>query len=161
MIDQEIINSQKGIVKEIMSEILRNWSFKDGFVAFSLPAKIFSLKTSIQIIPEVFGNFQFIYKAKNAAKDASLNVQQQRIERLKYIMMLGSSGIFQAIQAKKPFNPYIGETFQCYFADGTEMFIEHINHNPPIDSFYIVNTKLDIKIYGSMKLIGKILVCYK
>lgn len=155
--NQEIINSQKGVVGQIMKDILKNWSFSGGFVSFSLPAKIFSEITQIQIIPNLFSGVEYLYNARNSfnpeEKDLEV-IQSSRMERLQNIISFLVAGMYHAVQAKKPFNPYIGETFQGYFRDGTEIYIEHIRHNPPTDSFYIINKKAGFKIYGSLKLVG-------
>jgi hypothetical protein len=156
--DQNIINSQKGILKDIITEALSKWSFSKGFSDFSLPVKIFSLKTQMEMIPELFGHTQFIKKAIECydanEKDPDTKKKMQ-IERMKWIITFIMAGIHHTVHAKKPFNLYIGETFQARFDDGTEVFIEHTNHYPAIDSFYIVNEKLGFKIYGAMKLLSK------
>lgn len=157
MTDQSIIDSQKGVVKEIMVDILKNWSFKEGFVGFSLPAKIFSSKTQINLVTEAFSTFEYIYAAHNSVDPLETDptiMRNQKIERLKNIMMFAAASMFNLVQTKKPFNPYIGETFQGFYSDGTKIFIEHIQHNPPVDSFYIINEKLDVKLYGSIIFLG-------
>lgn len=156
--DKEIIESQKGVVKKILSDLMKNWSFKDGLVSFSLPAKIFSHFTQMHLIPQLFSNIQYLYDAYNCIKNNNntfSGTSVQFLKRLKILLVYFIKGIYQGCQAKKPYNPYIGETLQAYFGDGTEIFIEHTNHNPPIDSFYIHNKKMNIKIYGSFSLIGK------
>lgn len=155
--NQEIINSQKGVVGQIMKDIFKNWSFTGGFVSFSLPAKIFSDNTQIQIIPNLFSNIEALYDASNALNPLETQIeaiQLGRMNRLKSVITLLVSGMYHAVQARKPFNPYIGETFQGYFNDGTQIFIEHIRHNPPIDSFYIINERAGFKLYGSLALVG-------
>lgn len=155
--DQEIINSQKGILKDIISEALSKFSFTKGFTDFSLPVKIFSLKTQMEMIPEMFGHTQYLHKAIASLKPGVNDPQvckQMRVKRLKWIVNFMMAGIHHTIQTKKPFNLYIGETFQARFDDGTEVYIEHTKHYPAIDSFYIVNEHHGFKIYGAMKLLS-------
>jgi hypothetical protein len=157
--DQNIINSQKGILKDIITEALSKWSFAKGFSDFSLPVKIFSIKTQMEMIPALFGHTQYIKRAIESLDRNETNPQkihQMRVERMKWIICFIMAGIHHTVQAKKPFNLYIGETFQARFDDGTEVYIEHTNHYPAIDSFYIVNERLGFKIYGAMKLLSKI-----
>jgi len=52
---------------------------------------------------------------------------------------------------KKPLNPYLGETLQGCFPEGTEVFIERINHNPPIDAFYCINENSNFKFFGKFE----------
>ena len=56
LVDQEILNSQKGMLKDIIREALSNFSFKHGFSDFSLPAKIFAKKTQMETVPNLFTN---------------------------------------------------------------------------------------------------------
>lgn len=156
--DQEIIESQKGILKLILYDLLKNWSFTNGFVNFSLPSKVFSNYTQMHIIPQLFCNVQYLYDAHNSTKTQKKNLAPKLIhyiKRIEFLLVYFMKGMYQGTQTKKPYNPYIGETLQAYFGDGTEIFIEHTNHNPPIDSFYIINKKLNIKIHGSFSLVGK------
>ena len=158
--DQQIIKSQKGILKDIITEALKNFSFSKGFTDFSLPAKIFSLKTQMEMIPEMFGHVQYLKSAIDCFDPSETNPQvrlKMKIERLKMIVYFMMAGIHHTIQTKKPFNLYIGETFQAHLDDGTQIYIEHTKHYPAIDSFYIVNDIVGFKIYGAIKLLSKIL----
>ena len=159
LVDQEILNSQKGMLKDIIREALSNFSFKYGFSDFSLPAKIFAKKTQMETVPNLFTNTHYIKKAIEAfnPNEPDINLRKQmRIERLKLISTFIISGIYNSIQTNKPFNLYIGETLQAYFDDGTEIYVEHTNHYPAIDSFYIVNDKIGFKLYGAIKLLSRI-----
>ena len=40
------------------------------------------------------------------------------------------------VTMQKPFNPILGETFQC-FIKGIPMYYEQISHHPPISSYFI------------------------
>ena len=151
--DQDIINSQKGVLKEIMSQAIKSWSFRSGFTGFSLPVKIFLPMSQIEIIPNIFGNIHYLYDAFNALKpdekEPSL-ARTQRLERFKYIISFIYSGFYHSANECKMFNPLLGETFQGFFDDGTEIYIEHIHHSPPMDSFYINNPRLGFKVYGTL-----------
>ena len=37
----------------------------------------------------------------------------------------------------KPFNPILGETFQCLLGDETTVYIEHTVHSPPTSNFLL------------------------
>ena len=63
--------------------------------------------------------------------------------------------------AKKPFNPVLGESFECYFAKGTEneihYFSEQVSHHPPISVLTAVHTPSKVTLtcgfYPKAKLI--------
>ena len=49
---------------------------------------------------------------------------------------------------EKPFNPILGETFQCW-VDGCPIYIEQISHHPPIASILMIGR--GYKIYGKVE----------
>lgn len=40
------------------------------------------------------------------------------------------------LNVTKPFNPILGETFQCYIG-GIPIYLEQVSHHPPITALYI------------------------
>lgn len=48
----------------------------------------------------------------------------------------------------KPFNPILGETLQCHFDDGTEIYCEHTSHHPPITNFMIHPADRKYELWG-------------
>ncbi len=65
------------------------------------------------------------------------------------------TGVYYGLTIKKPFNPYLGETLQGTYSDGSQLFVEHIRHDPYLDAFYIVNDKLGFKVYGHYQFKSK------
>ena len=59
------------------------------------------------------------------------------VERMKYTICFVVSGLHYGTRQLKPFNPILGETYQGAFQDGTEIFIEHSSHHPPIAHFMV------------------------
>lgn len=151
--DQELLQATKGVIKEIMGQAIKSWSFRSGFTGFSLPVNIFIPTSHIECVTGIFGNVHYLYDAFNALKmdesEPSL-CKSQRLERFKFVISFVFSGFFHVVNELKLFNPLLGETFQGYFEDGTEVYIEHINHSPPMEAFYIRNQRLDFKIYGTL-----------
>lgn len=62
---------------------------------------------------------------------------------------------------KKPYNPVLGETFECYFARGTpeevHFFAEQVGHHPPVSVFTAVHTRTKTSITGSYMLKGRLI----
>jgi len=54
---------------------------------------------------------------------------------------------------KKPYNPVLGETFECVFARGTPdelwYFAEQVSHHPPITCFRALHVESKIEVVGS------------
>lgn len=141
-----------------MSQAIKSWSFRSGFTGFSLPVNIFLPTSQIESVASIFANVHYLYDAFNALKsdekEPSLS-KTQRLERFKFIISFVYSGFYHVLNELKLFNPLLGETFQGYFEDGTEVYIEHINHSPPMEAFYICNKRLNFKIYGTLVSGGK------
>lgn len=151
--DPAILDATKGVVKEIMGQAIKSWSFRSGFKSFSLPVNIFLPMSHIQLVGGLFGNVHYLYDAFNAfnpdEREPALS-KVQRLERLKYVISFVFSGFFHVVHELKLFNPLLGETLQGFFEDGTEVCVEHIHHSPPKEAFYICNRRLGFKLYGTL-----------
>jgi len=49
---------------------------------------------------------------------------------------------------EKPFNPILGETYQCWI-DGCPVYFEQIAHHPPVASYLMIGR--GYKLYGTME----------
>ena len=67
---------------------------------------------------------------------------------MKAVISSTMAGLTTSISQLKGFNPQLGETYQGYFRDGTEIFTEYISHHPPIIRFLIIGKKF--KYYGNL-----------
>ena len=55
---------------------------------------------------------------------------------MKYVAsFIMGSGVLHT-NTRKPFNPILGETFECIIG-GIPFYMEQISHHPPISSFYM------------------------
>ena len=59
--------------------------------------------------------------------------------------MLGFSLVY--LEMAKPFNPILGETYQCWI-NGCPFYAEQISHHPPISSFLMIGR--GFRVYGSI-----------
>jgi hypothetical protein len=48
----------------------------------------------------------------------------------------------------KPFNPILGETSQVKLADGTQIYVEHTSHHPPVSNFLMQPEDDSYQFYG-------------
>ncbi len=145
--DENIIQSQKGILGEVLKKMTMLLLTGQGLVKMSLPVRIFDKCTQLQIIADFFSNLDYIHKATES---------NNKIERLKNIIVFVTSCVYYGINIKKPFNPYIGETLQGFYAEGTEIYVERIQHDPPKDSFFMINNEKKFKISGNLTLAPKL-----
>lgn len=121
--------------------------FKGETIKLSLPVKVFDSISQLEKICQVFSNLQLLDQASLASN---------KMEKLQCVMTLLVTGVYYSVTMKKPFNPYLGETCQGTYADGTKIYIEHIQHDPPLDAFLIVNEEKKIKVHGKLKTHSKL-----
>ena len=63
------------------------------------------------------------------------------IEKLKFSTAFAITKFHLSGAQLKPFNPILGETFQCKIADSM-FYLEQTSHHPPISNFYVNKLKL-------------------
>lgn len=158
LVDQDLIQSQKGLIKEVIKTALKNFSFKEGFASFSLPIRIFKAQSHMDHFAMVFGNLQYIQKAHeciNIEETDSTIINEQRLRRFKNVIAYILGGLIHVSASRKPFNHYLGETLQATFEDGTQLFIERVKHYKPTESFLFVNEDLGFKLHGTIEALGR------
>jgi len=146
--DKEILDKQKGVVKDVSKQILAKTFGGGGVVSISLPVRIFEPRSVLERLIDFFAlSPVFLKKAA---------VEKNHLERLKHVISFAISGLYGSAKQLKPFNPYLGETYQAYFPDGTEIYCEHTSHHPPISNFHFVGFEKSYEIWGSYELQGSI-----
>jgi hypothetical protein len=145
LINAEIIESQSGILGEVIKKAMKAFFTGQGLVGMSLPIKIFEPRSTLQRITD---NFCYITTFLKKANDAT-----DPLERAKYCLTCLISGICMSGSQKKPFNPYLGETLEAEFSDGSKLYMEHTSHHPPISNFYIA-TSYGAKVHGRFEQVA-------
>lgn len=149
-VDQEIVNSQSGIFKEIAKQLAKN-IFKGGSViSLSLPIRVFEEKSMLEKYCDWWVHAPFLLKEAGKIKDP--------LESLKYVICFGLSSLHFSASQLKPFNPLLGETYQGEFEDGTKVYLEHTSHHPCVSNFYIkdIDNLFSISGYFDMQPEGTI-----
>ena len=140
--DEEIVNKQSGIISEIVKQLTMN-IFK-GLTSLSLPIKVFEPKTQLERDIE-WWSFAPIFLTK-AGKETDA------IESLKQVTTFCLAALFLSTEQLKPFNPYLGETYQAIFEDGTQVYLEHTCHTPCISNYYMLDKENNYKFSGFFDL---------
>jgi len=70
------------------------------------------------------------------------------VERIKLVITATLANFYVNCTFLKPLNPVLGETFQGYYCDDTQVFCEQISHHPPVTSYYCVGPRKDYIAYG-------------
>ncbi|EGC37986.1 hypothetical protein DICPUDRAFT_29412, partial [Dictyostelium purpureum] len=92
-----------------------------------LPIALFEARSFLEKVTDTWG-FAPLYLQKACETN-------DPVERLKLIVSFAVSGLHLTTTIAKPFNPLLGETFECDLSDGSTAFIEQISHHPPISSW--------------------------
>lgn len=136
IVDPAVRKKYEGLVANIIFQLLK--------VPFGhhmcLQVKIFEPKALEERFTNVFScaNQHLI-----PASDPSLDTY----ERFKRVITFIMAGLYIPAQQLKPFNPYLGETFQGELPNGAKIYVEQVTHKPLCVRFYMFYEKV-YKIYG-------------
>lgn len=150
--NQEIVDNQSGIFKEVAMQLAKN-IFKGSIISLSLPIRVFEEKTMLEKYCDWWVNAPYILKKAGEEKDA--------IESFKLAICFCLSSLHFSASQLKPFNPLLGETLQMSYEDGTQIYLEHTSHHPCVTNFYIkdvddlytISGYYDMQPEGTMKML--------
>ena len=155
-VDKNIIKKFDGLLSNIIGQLLR--------VPFghhiSIPIKSFEPLT----VHEKYINL-FAFANKFLIPASSPNFD--KYERFKSCISFVFAGLYIPICHLKPFNPFLGETYQGELPNGAKLYIEQVTHSPLVARYYIIYKKIyEISGYWNlsvktMKLGTQIAVCQK
>jgi hypothetical protein len=100
-------------------------------VGVSLPVRIFEPRSTLERMVDWWCTAPLFLKQAGETNDP--------VERMKLVICFCVSGLHYGTRQLKPFNPILGETYQGSFVDGTQIYIEHTSHHPPIATFQLIN----------------------
>ena len=125
IINKKINDKYKGLLSNIIWQLLQ--------VPFGhhvcLQVKIFEPKTLQEKLVSIFGNAnRYLIPAANQCMG--------KLERMKNVISSLFSGLYLICQSLKPFNPYLGETFNGELSNGARFYVEQVSHKPLIARFY-------------------------
>lgn len=144
LVDKEVLDSQRGVIADVIKQATLNLVKGKGLMRVSMPIRLFEPICSYEVIARFTGYMDKLHEAANT---------KPGIERLKHVMAWVCGGFIQAVAVRKPFNNIIGETMNAEYADGTKIYAEHINHDPPIEMMLMVNEDLKMRLYGNIETV--------
>lgn len=160
LVDPKICDKFTGMLSDLIKQILKVVLGHK----ISLNVKLFEPSSLSQTL---LNYFSFIPKFILPASNPKLNP----LDRMKYVISLGISGLYINAKQLKPFNPLISETFQGYFdldnlneENKIEVFSEQISNYPTLTRYYITNN--NFKMYGYFDLsletqsFGNKIICF-
>jgi Oxysterol-binding protein len=140
--NQKILDAQSGIFGEVVSRAMKSIFTGQGLVGMSLPIRIFEPRSTLQRIADGMCYVTTLLRKANDATDP--------LERAKYCLNCLISGMCMSAGQMKPFNPLLGETMEAEYSDGSQLYMEHTSHHPPISNFYVVGA-CGAKMYGRIE----------
>jgi hypothetical protein len=150
--NQEVLKRQEGVFTDMAKQLAKN-IFSSGTISLSLPIRIFEPRSMLERYIDWWSFAPIILKKAGSLDD--------KLEAFKYAISFTLSGLFSSAGQMKPFNPLLGETYQAKFEDGSDIYVEHTSHIPPISN-YLINDKdglyklygyCDISVEGAMKVL--------
>ncbi|KAM9955991.1 hypothetical protein ACTFIW_002203 [Dictyostelium discoideum] len=149
--DLDINNdSCDGEDKKKNSGFLKQFASKQPFYKMSLPISYSEPRSFLEKLSDQGSFLDILLKVKNIE-----NEDDRFLEILKFYL----SGWIQQKIAKSPFNPVIGETYQCKWVhkDGstTEYIAEQISHHPPSSSFCMHNQQNGVIFHSHLSPTSK------
>ena len=108
LVNKEILESQNGILTDVLKQAGMLIITGQNVVKMSLPIKIFQKKSQLERFSLSFTNLSSLHSAAKTNNPTSI------LEHLN-AFMVGS--LYYGLDPRKPFNPFLGETFQCYYDD--------------------------------------------
>lgn len=141
-VDPEVIKRQSGVFADAIKQLITTFSIE----RISMPVRIFE---PVSMCERIAGLWRCApYYLTNAANS------RDKIDRFKQVIAFAISGIYCASQQLKPFSAILGETFQGHFDDGTQVYVEHVCHHPPIAEYYIVgpNSSYTMHAYHQFRI---------
>ena len=131
------LEKQRNLFSYFIQKIGTNILQGKSIMNVSLPIFIFDKRTLLELW--VWQNAycdEFLQKAAQATNP---------VERIKYTTTFALTKLHLTVSQQKPFNPILGETFQCKIGDSM-IYLEQTSHHPPRSHFYVVGK--DYKLYG-------------
>lgn len=139
--DKKLIEKQRAVLGYLIKSMGLNLIKGKSVMNVSFPVNIFDTRTLLELIANTTNQFSDLFEKAALCSDP--------LERIKFVVTMAVARTHLMARQYKPFNPIIGETFQCSNGN-TKFYIEQTSHHPPIASFYSLGK--GFKIYGTSSI---------
>ncbi len=143
--DKKVIQAQKEVITDMIKEISMALLTGKELSSISLPVKVMQPRSQTQTTGEFFANLDLMHAAARSGSN---------LETFKKVIAFVCSNFFYGMDCQKTLHPYIGETTQGHFADGTCYYAEQIRHNPSTCAMLMVNNDDAFSIDMQLELIS-------
>ena len=161
LVDPLICNKFNGMLGDLVKQILKVFFGHK----ISLNVKLFEPLSMTQSLLNYFS-----FTPKFILPSTNENISP--LNRMKYVISMGISGLYMNAKQLKPFNPLICETFQGFFDSENhyiednliEVFSEQISNYPTLTRYYILNKNFKMHGYFDLSLetksFGNKIICF-
>lgn len=126
--NQAVIEKQRSVAGYLIKNIGLNLIKGKSIMNVSLPINIFDTRSILEL---------FAWQNAYAATLLELGGKcKSPLEKIKYTTAWAVTKFHLSGTQLKPFNPILGETFQCKILD-SHFYMEQTCHHPPILNFYV------------------------
>jgi hypothetical protein len=138
-------DDSEGPSRSLFLQLLKQVRVGQDLSKIALPVHILEPRSLLEKISDLFIQPELVGAFANAADAVD------RVTRISRWFL--SAYRMRPKGVKKPYNPVLGETFECVFARGKAdelwFFAEQVSHHPPISCFRAVHRASNVEVVGS------------
>jgi len=143
--DKQAIETSRSVTIEMVKKLGKS-VISSNAIGTSLPCCMFEPRSEIDRFGELWRLIAYYYTKAGNITD--------KIERMKLVATAEIAGNYLSMRKMKSFNPLLGETFECFTSDGSQISLEQISHHPPITAYYAEGPKKCYTHSGSEEVDG-------
>ena len=156
LIDKVNLDLANKVVSTLLKTLGKNFLAGRDLTTITTPIFINDERSIMELLgSSLKHSLEYFIKAANT---------NDNIERLKIMTTYLVINMNQIVIPYKPFNPIIGETFQCRYKvdsndeneEGLKFYCEQTSHHPPIFNFYGIHELFTISGYNEFSAVGSI-----
>ena len=145
--------------KSIILQLLKQVKIGDDLSRVVLPIHILEPRSLLEKLSDLFVHPELLGllaaneedDTSNAEPQTHIPIEERRL--LAFVRWFISGFHMRPSGVRKPYNPILGETFECVFAEGTPNAVhyiaEQVSHHPPISCFKAVHLGTGNEVTGS------------
>ena len=135
--DRQQLEARKSVVGDIIKKFMRAALQGQSLSGVPLPIKVNEPISMLCSFSRGIANLDFLHKACQLTDP---------LEIFKNVILFNASCLQNSIIHVKPLNPYLGETAQGYFIDGSKFYAEKITHTPLQVVLSIINDEVGFRV---------------
>jgi hypothetical protein len=139
-INHEVLEKQRNVLSYMLKTMGTNLLNGKSIMNVSLPIGLFDARSTMET---------YAYNNKLAPNFMPKAIESSNLERMKLFTAYMVSTLPLGLSGSKPFNPILGETFQCKIGESL-LYYEQTSHHPPVFNYYIKNP--DYMAYGHSEM---------